>query len=392
MSGGDACIVLQEMEAYGACNACPTGHSTLVGSNGFPECQCSPGYAAENGGMSPVGSTSGTQCTMMPGYQTTATGLDVEPCPPNSTNDGSRLLCACNAGFGRSSAAHDIPCSECAAGKYKSSVGDVLCTVCAVGFLSIGSGQTSPCVPCPLGTMTFADQTRCAPFQTNFIVNVTDDYRAIFRSGDTAATALLTAATARQSVDATLVYDAATREENLWQHITNQTTRSCQDLIAEIAAIPDIEDQYMRAVRLLKRDGPCAPGFTGYDLLQDPGNAEFADSECVLLATTAEKTRRDALLVVQRRYMGRDATDQYEIYNYSAQYLTPALVRRVFGSEVRDGAQASFCNVRNRELSPAALETALSRVGLWTLPQDVVGVDVEGLVETAQIRQSVACP
>jgi len=49
MTGGDACIVLQEMEAYGACNACPTGHSTLLGSNGFPECQCSPGYTAENG-------------------------------------------------------------------------------------------------------------------------------------------------------------------------------------------------------------------------------------------------------------------------------------------------------------------------------------------------------
>jgi len=149
-------------------------------------------------------------------------------------------------------------------------------------------------------------------------------------------------------------------------------------------------NQYMQAVRLLKRDGPCAPGFTGYDLLQDPGNAEFADSECVLLATTAEDTRRDALLVVQRRYMGRDATKQYEIYDYSAQYLTPALVRRVFGSEVRDGAQVSFCSVRDREHSPAAFEIALSRVGLWTLPQDVDVIDAE--VETAQIRQSVACP
>jgi len=220
---------------------------------------------------------------------------------------------------------------------------------------------------------------------------VTDDYRDIFRSSDTAATALLIAATARQTVDATLVYNTATREENLWQHITKQTTRSCQDLIAVIAAIPDIKDQYMQAVRLLKRGGPCAPGFTGYDLLQDPGNAEIADSECVLLATTAEDTRRDALLVVQRRYMGRDAMDQYEIYEYSAQYLTPALVRRVFGSEVRDGAQVSFCSVRDREHSPAAFETALSRVGLWTLPQDVDATDAGIVVEMPQIQHSATC-
>ena len=39
MSGGDACIVLQEMEAYGACAACPTEQSTGFDSNGFPECQ-----------------------------------------------------------------------------------------------------------------------------------------------------------------------------------------------------------------------------------------------------------------------------------------------------------------------------------------------------------------
>jgi len=247
------------------------------------------------------------------------------------------------------------------------------------------------CALCPLGTKAAKDQTRCVPLHNTFIVNVTDDYRDIFRSSDTAATALLTAATARQTVDATLVYNAATREENLWQHITKQTMRSCQDLIAVIAAIPDIKDQYMQAVRLLKRDGPCAPGFTGYDLLQDPGNAEFADSECVLLATTAEDTRRDALLVVQRRYMGRDATNQYEIYDYSAQYLTPALVRHVFGSERQDGEQVSFCNVRDHELSPAALETALSRVGLWTLPQDVAATDAGIVVEMPQIQQSGTC-
>ena len=38
---------------------------------------------------------------------------------------------------------------------------------------------------------------------------------------------------------------------------------------------------------------------------------------------------------------------------------------------------------------PASFESALSRVGLWTLSQHVVAADVEGLVETAQIQQSV---
>jgi hypothetical protein len=236
------------------------------------------------------------------------------------------------------------------------------------------------------------DQTECIPYQTNFVTNVTDDYYAIFRSANTAATALLKAATARQRVGSTLVYDRGTREESMWQHITYQTTRSCQDLIAVISAIPNIEDQYIQAVLLLKRDGPCAPGFTGYDLLQDPGNAVSVDSECVLLATTTEDTRRDALLVMRRQFTGRDATGKHMIFDYSAQYLTPSLVRHVFGSEVQDGAQVSFCNVRDPEHSPAAFKTVLSRVWLWTLPQDFAVVDVDASVGMAQIQQSEPCP
>jgi len=54
---------------------------------------------------------------------------------------------------------------------------------------------------------------------------------------------------------------------------------------------------------------------------------------------TTEDTRRNALLVVQRRYMRRNATDEHEIYDSSAQYLTPALVLYVFGHEV----QHTYC-------------------------------------------------
>jgi len=227
--------------------------------------------------------------------------------------------------------------------------------------------------------------------QLNFsvsIVNVTDDYPAMFGSTNKVATAFLIEAREHQHVKATLVINVATREQTMWQHIADQTVRSCQDVLAIIPAIPSIEDQYLKAVRLLKINGPCAPGLTGYDLLQDPGNADFMDSECVLLATTTDDTRRDALLVVQRRYMGRDAKDQYKIYDYSAQYLTPALVRHAFGSDTPHSAYVSFCNVRNREHSAVAFATALSRVWLWTVPQSFVAVTVDG---TTHIRQSIAC-
>jgi len=218
------------------------------------------------------------------------------------------------------------------------------------------------------------------------IVDVTNDYRAIFRSSDTAAAALLAAAITRHRVHTTLAYDSATREENLWQHLIAQTTQSCQDLVPLIAGIQDVQDQYISLVELLKTSGPCAPGFTGYDLLQDPGDTFFKDSECVMTATTAEDTGRDALLVVQRRY-----THEGGVYDYAAQYLTPALVRQVFGNPSQNGAQVSFCNVRDREHSPAAIETALSRVGLWTVPQDVAATDAGIVVEMPHIQQSGAC-
>ena len=279
------------------------------------------------------------------------------------------------------------------------------CAPCPAKIFESGPGvafsvcQTCPqtslllediCMPCPLGTVPVPDQKRCVSLQQNSsinIVNATDVYRDILRSSNNVATPLLISKTFLR-VNATLVINAATHEETLWQHITKQTTRSCQYLFSIIAAIPSIEDQYLQAVRLLKNIGPCAPGLTGYDLLQDPGNTEFMDSEYVLLATTAEDTRRDALLVVQRQYMGRDAKDQYKIYNYSAQYLTPALVRHVFASGLLDSAQVSFCNVRDREHSSAAFETAMSRVGLWTVPQNFSVVDMD---EMTQNRQSVLC-
>ena len=386
-----ACVAGTYKSATGSapCNECVLGKTSAIGSTAVGACVCKAGY----------GTSACTRCpanTYKPSLGTSAClvclgdkyvsddSTQCLSCAVNFVFSTVLKVCSCRPGYGGEE------CVKCGAGFYRTELRTSECIKCPPDKYI--TDDAIDCLTCPLGMKATTDQTGCVPFQTNFIINVTDDYRNIFKSNNTTASSLLTAATARQRVNATLMYDAATGEENLWQHITNHTTRSCQDLIAVIAVIPDIKDQYIQAVRLLKRGGPCAPGFTGYDLLQDPGNAEFADSECVLLATTAEDTRRDALMVVQRRYMGRDATDQYEIYDYSAQYLTPALVRHVFGSKVRDGEQVSFCNVRDRLHSPAAFETALSRVGLWTLPQDVAVVDMEGLVETAQIRQSVACP
>jgi len=223
-------------------------------------------------------------------------------------------------------------------------------------------------------------------YESSTVVQVSDDYHTIFRSDYHTASTLLRAANARARVDTTIVYNSMTREETLWKHITMQTRQSCQNLIPLIAGIQDLQDQYRSIVQFLKNNGPCAPGFVGYDLLQDPGDADFADSECVLTATTADNTGRDALLVMKRQYL-----DEHKIYNYSAQYLAPAFVRQVFGTLSQNGVQLSFCNVDNHEHAPAASTTVLSRVGLWTLPRDVVATDARLFVEIAQIQQSEPC-
>jgi hypothetical protein len=165
------------------------------------------------------------------------------------------------------------------------------------------------------------------------------------------------------NVSADSPHTQATHDLQLWGHLSQATSRSCQHWAPELTHILDMQTQYTHLVRLLIREGPCGPGLDGHRRLHDPGDVNATDSECILLSSTRIDTQRDALLAVQRRFTGRDPVDQAALYEYTAQYLTPALLALVFGNM---SIPHSFCNVRNRLFAPASLNTAASRVLLWT--------------------------
>jgi len=165
------------------------------------------------------------------------------------------------------------------------------------------------------------------------------------------------------NVSADSPHSQATHDLNLWRHLSQATSRSCQHWTPELTHISDVQSQYTHLVRLLMRKGPCGPGFDGHRRLHDPGDANASDSECILLASTRIDTQRDALLAVQRRFTRRDPMDQVALYEYTAQYLTPAVLALVFGNM---SIQHSFCNVRNRLFAPASMNTAVSQSVLWT--------------------------
>lgn len=165
------------------------------------------------------------------------------------------------------------------------------------------------------------------------------------------------------NVSADSTHTQAIRDLHLWRHLSQATSRSCQNWAPELTHIPDVQSQYTHLVRLLIREGPCGPGFHAHRRLHDPGDANATDSECILLASTRTDTQRDALLAVQRRFTGRDPMGQVALYEYTAQYLAPALLALVFGNM---SIQHSFCNVRNRLFAPASMNTAVSQAVLWT--------------------------
>jgi len=165
------------------------------------------------------------------------------------------------------------------------------------------------------------------------------------------------------NVSAASTHTQAMRDLHLWRHLSQATSRSCQHWAPELTLILDVQSQYTHLVRLLIREGPCGPGFDAHRRLHDPGDASASDSECILLASTSTDTQRDALLAVQRRFTGRDPMGQLALYEYTAQYITPAVLALVFGNM---STQHSFCNVRNRLFAPASINTAVSQAVLWT--------------------------
>jgi len=152
------------------------------------------------------------------------------------------------------------------------------------------------------------------------------------------------------------------REQEMWHYISTQTQRSCREIAPLLSHFVDIQAQYTHLVRILRRDGPCAPGITGYDFLQNPSHGNTApDTECLLTASTTSNNGRHALLVVKREYRGMDKENLVGMYNYSAQILSPASVPYLFTNTT----QNSFCDIVNVLYSPRSSTNKVTPTILW---------------------------
>jgi hypothetical protein len=184
-----------------------------------------------------------------------------------------------------------------------------------------------------------AVQNTAPGFYQNVVANVSSSLIDIMRTGDMTTTLLRFALTSNV-VKGTLQYDATMRENVLWQHL-HQTAqhRSCNDILSHMTAdINNIEEQYRELAGVLKRDGPCAPEFEGFDHWQNPSNVEFsgrsysdaAALECVLVVSTAQEDGREAIMAFTRQYISTTMVplpgETYTKYEYGSQFVTPALV------------------------------------------------------------------
>jgi len=243
----------------------------------------------------------------------------------------------------------------------------------------------------------------------NFVINVTQSFPSIMRSTDKLGV-LLMQAKAVNVVQGPLLYDSALGEDKTWHYLTNYArTRSCQQVLSMLANATDKEQQYSQLARLLQRDGPCAPSFEGFDVLQNPSDVEFSgtdyssergDSQCVLTVARAQDTGRDALMAVTRKYVGVTLPEtlmvpvnentfvprnfQSHQYTYSAHYVTPALVRDAFTGYISPATRsdelpilqkkgqkmadftAGFCNTRNLLHAPRHYDLGDTRFAFWT--------------------------
>jgi len=142
----------------------------------------------------------------------------------------------------------------------------------------------------------------------NFVINITQSFPSIISSTDKLGV-LLMQAKAVNVVNGPLLYDSALREDTTWHYLTAYArTRSCQQVLSMVANATDKEQHYSEFARLLQRDGPCAPSFEGFDVLQNPSDVEFSGTDYssgrVLIVARAQNTGRDALMAVTRKYVG----------------------------------------------------------------------------------------
>ncbi|CAE7779820.1 gefF [Symbiodinium sp. CCMP2592] len=161
--------------------SCPAGSTAMAGSSDFWNCSCEAGYYMQEttcracpygSTTSQAGAVASGYCACAPGFINTSSspsqcgpcgfgsfcmgGTHREKCGESRStlvdvaSDRSQCLCAAGTFL------LDELCTPCAAGKYKSGIGNLQCSKCTAGTWSAAIGATSDeaCQACPSGSTT----------------------------------------------------------------------------------------------------------------------------------------------------------------------------------------------------------------------------------------------
>jgi len=198
--------------SYGAasCDNCPSGKYTGVrtfnaseqGSEDF--CLSCPA----NTGNSPPGSLFASDCTCNAGssrpvgalcssceagtYSTSTNSLTCTPCQDNAWSPVASTRCECKADWMTTAAGQpctqcgismfkllpgDVACEKCGVGKYRADHNTLACTPCAAGKhnAATSANSASMCLPCPPGTFTSDDGSKCVVCPKSYAASVLTD-------------------------------------------------------------------------------------------------------------------------------------------------------------------------------------------------------------------------
>ncbi|KAJ1467883.1 hypothetical protein T484DRAFT_1644991 [Baffinella frigidus] len=158
----------KETVGTGTCAACPLRTTSVAGSGDLIDCKCVVGYTA---------TTDGEECTACSAgsYKlTTGTGSCVGVCPTGTSSEpGSDELTDCKCNTGYTAGSDGIACSPCGAGNYKDVAGAVGCQPCPLKTSSAsGSSSLSNCV-CIVGYTALSNGTDCTICEAGTYKNVT---------------------------------------------------------------------------------------------------------------------------------------------------------------------------------------------------------------------------
>jgi len=71
----------------------------------------------------------------------------------------------------------DVACEKCGVGKYRADHNTLACTPCAAGKhnAATGANSASMCLPCPPGTFTSDDSSKCVVCPKSYAASVLTD-------------------------------------------------------------------------------------------------------------------------------------------------------------------------------------------------------------------------